>query len=221
MKVARGFCDLNIAAGTDLKATVLKALTMGYQTVAINTEITDNTTPDTKRKKKRGDFPNVPPPPKLILTEADLRKHNITRDPIILTRITLTYSDPGSPFLSKYRDVIKQYDVIAFTPTTEVALKQTVSQNLVEVDIISLSAVEGETRFSRKLLHSAIEKNIYYEVCYGPCIVGSGSRQQTISLAHSLHRKIRSANIIVSSRARTPDQLRPPYDVMNLDDSSG
>ncbi|KAK4287772.1 hypothetical protein Pmani_039169 [Petrolisthes manimaculis] len=222
MKLGQGYCDLNIAVNTSdittLKTTVLKALSMGYQTVAINTEITDNTTPDTKKKKKKGDYPCVPPPPKLTLTSADLRKHNVTRDPVILTRITVTYSDPGSPFLSKYRDLIKLYDLIAFTPTTEAALKQTVSQTLVEVDLISLSiGREGDTaRFSRKLLHSAIEKDIYYEVCYGPCIFGSGARQQTITLAHSLHRKIRSANVIVSSRARTPDHLRPPYDVMNL-----
>lgn len=73
-----------------------------------------------------GDFPSVPSPPKLTLTEADLHKHKITREPVILTRITVTYSDPGSPFLSKYRDIIKEYDIIAFTPTSEAALKQVI-----------------------------------------------------------------------------------------------
>ncbi|KAK8722945.1 hypothetical protein OTU49_011964 [Cherax quadricarinatus] len=123
MKLARGFCDLNISAmDTDLKKTVLKALSIGYQTIAINREVTDNSTPDKKRKK--GNFPMVPPPPKFKLSEEDLREHSITREPVILTRITVTYSDPGSAFLSKFREVIKQYDIIAFTPTTEGALKQ-------------------------------------------------------------------------------------------------
>ncbi|KAK8722944.1 hypothetical protein OTU49_011964 [Cherax quadricarinatus] len=215
MKLARGFCDLNISAmDTDLKKTVLKALSIGYQTIAINREVTDNSTPDKKRKK--GNFPMVPPPPKFKLSEEDLREHSITREPVILTRITVTYSDPGSAFLSKFREVIKQYDIIAFTPTTEGALKQTVSQTLVDVDIISLNIDEGGTRFARKLLCLAVERDIYFELSYGPCIRSSCSRQQTITLSHILHQCSRSANIIVTSRARTPRDLRHPYDVMNL-----
>lgn len=54
------------------------------------------------------------------------------------------------------------------------------------------------------------------QICYSPCLLNSSSRQQTITLAHTLHRKIRSANVIVSSCARLHQQLRPPYDVMNL-----
>lgn len=70
------------------------------------------------------DFPSVPPPPKVNLTKEDLDRHGITREPVILTRITITYADPGSAFLSKFRDNIKQYDIVAFTPTTDSALKQ-------------------------------------------------------------------------------------------------
>lgn len=51
---------------------------------------------------------------------------------------------------------------------------------------------------------------------YGPCIADSGSRQRTITLSHILHQCSRSANIIVSSRARVPSHLRHPYDIMNL-----
>ncbi|XP_071533190.1 ribonuclease P protein subunit p30 [Panulirus ornatus] len=216
MKLARGFCDLNISAtDTDLKRTVLKALSFGYQTVAINREVTDNTSTE-KKKRKKGDFPFVPSPPKLTLSEEDLRQHKITRKPVILTRITITYSDPGSAFLSKFRDVIKQYDIIAFTPTTEGALKQTVSQTNVDVDIISLDPEERGTRFARKLLRLAVERDIYFELRYGPCITNSSSRQHTITLSHILHQSSRSANMILTSQARFPSQIRPPYDVMNL-----
>lgn len=54
MKLARGFCDLNIPV-TDikvLKETVLRALSIGYQTVAINTKVTDATSGEKKKKKK-------------------------------------------------------------------------------------------------------------------------------------------------------------------------
>ncbi|KAG0724461.1 Ribonuclease P protein subunit p30 [Chionoecetes opilio] len=217
MQAARGFCDLNISAtDTDLKITVLKALSLGYQTIAINRAVTDSLSQQQGKKRKKGDFPSVPPPPKLVLTPDDLHRHGITREPVILSRITVTYSDPGSAFLSKFRDVIKQYDIIAFTPTTDSALKQTVSQTVLDVDIISLGPEERGTRFARKLLRLAVERNIYFELSYGPCITDSSSRQQTITLSHILHQCSRSANIIITSQARVPAHLRHPYDVINL-----
>lgn len=58
MKLARGFCDLNIPmTGLNvLKETVLKALSIGYQTVAINTTVADTTSEEKKTKKKKGDY---------------------------------------------------------------------------------------------------------------------------------------------------------------------
>uniref|UniRef100_A0A0P4WCW9 Uncharacterized protein n=1 Tax=Scylla olivacea TaxID=85551 RepID=A0A0P4WCW9_SCYOL len=218
MKLARGFCDLNISAtDTDLKKTLLKALSLGYQTLAVNREVTDTFAPHQKgKKRKKDDFPAVPPPPKVSLTKEELDRHGISREPVILTRITITYADPGSAFLSKFRNNIKQYDIVAFTPTTDSALKQTVSQTLVDVDIIALGPEERGTRFARKLLRLAVERNIYFELSYGPCITNSTRRQQTITLAHILHHSFRSANIIITSQARVPSHLRQPYDVMNL-----
>ncbi|MPC81342.1 hypothetical protein E2C01_075952 [Portunus trituberculatus] len=54
MKLARGFCDLNISAtDTDLKKTLLKALSLGYQTLAINREVTDTLEQHQKGKKRK------------------------------------------------------------------------------------------------------------------------------------------------------------------------
>ncbi|XP_063879983.1 uncharacterized protein LOC135111027 isoform X2 [Scylla paramamosain] len=194
MKLARGFCDLNISAtDTDLKKTLLKALSLGYQTLAVNREVTDTFAPHQKgKKRKKDDFPVVLPPPKVSLTKEELDRHGISREPVILTRITITYADPGSAFLSKFRNNIKQYDIVAFTPTTDSALKQTVSQTLVDVDIIALGPEERGTRFARKLLRLAVERNIYFELSYGPCITNSTRRQQTITLAHILHHSFRA-----------------------------
>lgn len=61
MKLARGFCDLNISAtDTDLRQTVLKALSVGYQTLALNRHVTDTSTATAGggggggKKKKKG-----------------------------------------------------------------------------------------------------------------------------------------------------------------------
>lgn len=42
--------------------------------------------------------------------------------------------------------------------------EQTVSQSSLEVDIIALSLQERGTRYARKLLRMAKERNIYFEV---------------------------------------------------------
>lgn len=37
-----------------------------------------------------------------------------------------------------------------------------------------------------------VEKNIHFEVCYGPMLMNSTVRQETITLAHLLHIKGKS-----------------------------
>ena len=55
--VGKNFCDLNIVAtDSHLRETVLQALKLGYQTIAINTEVTDSWSSESKKKKrKKGD----------------------------------------------------------------------------------------------------------------------------------------------------------------------
>lgn len=146
----------------------------------------------------------MPPPPKLVLTPDELRRHGITRTPVILTRLTVTHANPDSPFLAKHKEVIRQYDLLALTPMSDKALKQVrgwagtlkqvfpcivpccpyplkagwlfsgwlthpppfqmVTQSAVEVDIIALSLEDRGTRFARKLLRMAKDRNMYFEV---------------------------------------------------------
>lgn len=50
-----GYCDLNISAdSSNLKGLVLRALSLGYDTVAINTTINDATYQETKTKGRKG-----------------------------------------------------------------------------------------------------------------------------------------------------------------------
>lgn len=226
MTRAKGYCDLNISAtDPDLKATVLKALSLGYQTIAVNRYVTDTLAGSvekeggSKKRKKGHESGNeslVPPPVKLNISAMDLQRHKITREPIILSRITITHSDPASPFLSKYAGAIRQYDLIAITPENDVTLKQIVWSKVVDVDIISLVPETSSFQLSRSLLRSAIERDIYFEICYGPCLTDIHARKQTIALSHFLHRTSRSGNIIITSQAKNPKQLRYPYDIINV-----
>ncbi|XP_066939601.1 ribonuclease P protein subunit p30 [Macrobrachium rosenbergii] len=224
MKMLRtkGFCDLNIPATEAVKDTVLRALSLGYQTVAINQYVTDKTqlkegTSKKRKKGKDGDNESLVPPPKIVeLSDLDLKRYKITRKPVILSRITITHSDPSSPFLSKYANAIRQYDLIAIIPENDAVLKQIIFNKVVDVDIISLSPDGSSFRVSRSLLKSAVERDIYLELCYSPCITDVVRRKRTIALSHFLHRASRSSNIIITSQAVRPTQLRYPYDVMNV-----
>ena len=51
-------------------------------------------------------------------------KHGIKCTPTILNRLTITYSEPSTPFMHKAKSSFNKYDILAFTPTTESALKQ-------------------------------------------------------------------------------------------------
>ncbi|XP_076056226.1 ribonuclease P protein subunit Rpp30 [Oratosquilla oratoria] len=217
---AKGFCDLNISANdNDLKPVVLKALSLGYQTIAINREISEpESSSNEKKKKKKGDSGlQVPSPPTLKLTEDELKKHKIKRPPVILTRLTVAYADKGSAFLHKLRDsgALTKYDIIAFRPRSEGAFRQVCQANM-DVDIISFDIGDRDFRISRKMLNLAIERDLYFEICYAPCIARSSSRQDTIVLAHDIYQSARGRNIFISSGTKVTTHLRQPYDVANL-----
>uniref|UniRef100_A0A8C8VM51 Ribonuclease P/MRP subunit p30 n=1 Tax=Pelusios castaneus TaxID=367368 RepID=A0A8C8VM51_9SAUR len=104
----------------------------------------------------------------------------------IVTRLTLVVSDPS------------HCNVLRSTST-----------NIRLYDII---AVFPKTE---KLFH-AIDRGIYFEVLYTPAIRDSTMRRYTISNALSLMQICKGKNIILSSAAERPLELRGPYDVTNL-----
>lgn len=54
------------------------------------------------------------------------------------------------------------------------------------------------------------------EICYGPAILDSTKRKNTISTAHLYHAFGKSKNIIISSGAEDYYHIRGPYDIINL-----
>jgi ribonuclease P/MRP protein subunit RPP1 len=72
-------------------------------------------------------------------------------------------------------------------------------------------------RISRKLVSKAIERGLHFELQYSPCVLESGSRRNTIAMAHTLYAVSRGTmTIIVTSAASHPEHLRSPYDIANL-----
>ena len=62
----------------------------------------------------------------------------------------------------------------------------------------------------------AIDRGVGFELLYSPAIKDSTMRRYTISNALNLMQVCKGKNVIISSAAERPLEIRGPYDVANL-----
>uniref|UniRef100_A0A8V0ZEH2 Ribonuclease P protein subunit p30 n=1 Tax=Gallus gallus TaxID=9031 RepID=A0A8V0ZEH2_CHICK len=185
-----GFADLNVPQGADRKAvqSLLEAAAhLGYSAVALNHII------DFKEKKQG--------------TSKRLK---------VLTRLTLVVSDPSHCNLLRSTSTnIRLYDIIAVFPKTEKLFH--IACTTLDVDLVCINVTEKlPFYFRRPPVNMAIDRGIYFELLYTPAIKDSTMRRYTISNAISLMQICKGKNIVISSAAERPLELRGPYDVANL-----
>ena len=219
--------DLNIpvqcAATTTPTALVKRALGLGYRTVALNTHVSQSQFLTKKQAKQKTDdgrsLPDFPSPPSVKLSPADypdLAAKGLS--PTILTRLTISIT--SNDFLLHYNKsaIAKQYDILAIHIPTAACLLSLLKSGF-RWDIVTFSSDGDPTagvKWSRKLYYECVEKNIYFELPYSPMIRDSTERRHVISQGHVYHSVGKSRNILVTSGARTPMELRAPGDVANL-----
>ncbi|XP_030424941.1 ribonuclease P protein subunit p30 isoform X2 [Gopherus evgoodei] len=207
--MAAVFADLNVPGAPERKSlqSLLEAAAhLGYSTVAINHVI------DFKEKKQEIVKPISPSElfPSLPIVQGKSK-------PIkIVTRLTLVVSDPSHcNVLRSTSTNIRLYDIIAVFPETE-KLFHVACTNL-DVDLICVNVTEKlPFYFRRSSVNMAIDRGVYFELLYTPAIKDSTMRRYTISNALSLMQICKRKNIIISSAAERPLELRGPYDVANL-----
>ena len=107
------------------------------------------------------------------------------------------------------------YDIVAVRPLDEKSFQLSCKE--ANIDIISLD-LTSRLPFQLKFptVNAAIQRGLYFEVCYGSCLRDSSQRRNVISNALNLLRVTRGKNIIVSSGAEHLSELRNAHDVMNL-----
>ncbi|ESP00435.1 hypothetical protein LOTGIDRAFT_87019, partial [Lottia gigantea] len=85
------------------------------------------------------------------------------------------------------------------------------------IDIISLNLSEKLPFYIRKQsINLALERGIHFEIVYSPAIRDQTLRRHIISNACDLVRVCKGKNIIITSGANKPIELRGPYDIANL-----
>ncbi|KAG0028098.1 hypothetical protein BGZ81_005007 [Podila clonocystis] len=202
------FYDLNLPVSTssgsaqaaqeqlETRKRVELLVHLGYQAVAYNYELT-------------GKIPanHVNPVSKLNLPGVNLKQ---------FSRLTLVVDDVSQNYgLNANNPSVLSYDILAVQPTNEKLFQA--ACGTFEVDIISL---DMSARLPFYLKHStvglAVERGIYFELCYSAAIRDATARRNLISNAQSLIRVTRGKNIILSSQAMKAMELRGPYDIVNF-----
>ncbi|XP_046437836.1 ribonuclease P protein subunit p30-like [Daphnia pulex] len=110
----------------------------------------------------------------------------------------------------------KKSDLIAVCPTTTAAFLHAAAN--MDIDIITYHPTETKEllRFTRKHYRQATDRGIFFEIPYSHMLRDSSNRKKIIQISHLYHTVGKSRNVIISSGALTPLELRNPYDVANL-----
>ncbi|XP_040033236.2 ribonuclease P protein subunit p30 isoform X2 [Gasterosteus aculeatus] len=201
------FMDLNLNYTTDksrMRSLVETAAHLGFSTVAINHVFE----PTAKKKQE------IPSPTLIKELIDELPAVQGRSRPIrVLNRLTVVMSDSSHfrPNAAEYRG----FDLLAVQPTTEKLFHAACM--LYEVDIICVSVTEKlPFFFKRAPVNGAVGRGVVFEVSYSAAIRDSTRRRYTIANAVSLMESCRGKNVILSSAAEKPLEIRGPYDITNL-----
>ena len=194
------FHDLNVPYTTnheDLSHTLAFHAELGYSVVAVSLPVAEK----------------LPPSPQEIpVSSLTIPKTMKT----VLTRLTLTISDTTQNH--RLTQFSPAYNILALRPTTEKTLQLCCIS--LECDLISLDLSQRLTyNIKFKMVSSALQRGIRFEICYSPAIQASGNsdaRRNLISGATQLTRATRGRGIILSSEAKSALGVRGPHDVINL-----
>ncbi|XP_034518828.1 ribonuclease P protein subunit p30 isoform X2 [Ailuropoda melanoleuca] len=86
-----------------------------------------------------------------------------------------------------------------------------------DVDLVCITVTEKlPFYFKRPPINVAIDRGVCFELVYSPAIKDSTMRRYTISNALNLMQVCKGKNVILSSAAERPLEIRGPYDVANL-----
>ncbi|XP_053306074.1 ribonuclease P protein subunit p30 [Spea bombifrons] len=202
------FVDLNIV-NTDIKKLqniIEMAAHLGYSTVAIN-HVADFEKKKMEIAKPISTTELFPSPPIVQGKSKPIR---------ILTRLTVIASDPSHcNALRSTSPTARLYDIVAVYPKTEKLFHAACTS--IDVDLVCINITEKHPFYFRKPpINAAIERGIFFELIYTPAIKDSTIRRYTISNALNLMQFCKGKNIIISSGAEKPMEMRGPYDVATL-----
>lgn len=194
--------DFNlIVEENNIKELIQRSYDLGYECVALNTVIDSS--------NLSGKNINVPEPIYIEFEGKFGRKFSI------FNRLTAVIEDAIHAHHLLRCPTTKKYDILALQPVGEKVLQHVVST--VDADIVCLNLSE-DLGYTLKRAHVGLahQKSMCFEISYSPCLRSQTSRRSIISNAQHLVNVSKGKNIIISSSANKPLELRSPNDVANL-----
>jgi ribonuclease P/MRP protein subunit RPP1 len=117
--------------------------------------------------------------------------------------------------LKQSAQAVQNYGIVAVQPATE-KLFQAACGTL-EVDVICFDMTRRvEYKFRIPQVSQAIQRGIFFEINIGQALRDFTARQHLFNHSAQIITTARGKNIIMSSGARKPFEMRGPYDIMNL-----
>ncbi|GLH15914.1 Ribonuclease P protein subunit p30 [Gryllus bimaculatus] len=183
---------------------------MGYQTVAINQSMKELVI-SSKKKKKGVEHSNIVPEPVHLEDLQKMFEGKLT----IVNRLTFEFSDQLQAHQIIQNPVTKKYHLLAAIPKTQAAYNFTCSH--LNVDIVTFDpGNKYPIKHQRKMYNFAARRGLYFELLYSPAASDGATRQHVITRGHMYYYFGKSKNVLISSNASVPLQLKGPYDVINI-----
>jgi ribonuclease P/MRP protein subunit RPP1 len=111
--------------------------------------------------------------------------------------------------------ILHTYDIVAVQPQSEQIFN--LACTTFEVDIISLDLSHRlPFKFKPAPIKAALDRDVFFEICYSPSLRESGARRQFIANCQALLRETRGGGVILSSGCRSSFEMRGPNDVINV-----
>ncbi|VDN92837.1 unnamed protein product [Brugia pahangi] len=226
------FAEMNIRHTGNMDETmamVRRAVRMGYDCIAINTDIgqmvqecaNPGDEPPQKKKKKGGKERNVIPDPVSInCSELDTSMLEANGKRLrIFSRLTATVSNSTEVHLLMHHPQLKKYDLIAVRPSDDQIL-QTLSKKGDFVDIITYeqaSTSVGWLNKSKVIIQLCINDGIAFEITYADALKDSSQRREVLVNGRQLLMSTKDGDgVIIASGAERMIDIRAPYDAANI-----
>lgn len=221
--------DLNIhwtpqTPASDLERTLKFSASLGYNVVAINHTFSapipsQINNPIPQLGPIHSSFPqqNHRPEDQSSSTPAPTGGNvPASKLPTTLRRATVVITDPATNY--RLPSVAAAYDMVACRPTTDKAFAAACT-TMSEISMISLDLTQFfPFHFKPKPCMAAVNRGVYFEVCYGQLVGTSDQRARSVWIANAIEllRATRGRGIVLSSEGKGPGSLRAPADVVNL-----
>ncbi|KAM3312349.1 hypothetical protein ACQJBY_032350 [Aegilops geniculata] len=216
------FFDLSLLPSPNSNSRLLaaaRALELGYAAVALD-HPHRGLLADADRCHT-APFPalsSLPLPPSASLHRS--RNGSPTSEPFRqYTRITLSLDSAAaaaSALAPSAARLLRTYDIVAARPLTQAALDH-LCQSATEIDAISIDfSHKLPFRLKLPMIKLALQRGIHFEIAYSPLIDDVNSRRQVLAEAKLLVDWTKGKNLIISSAAHNANEIRGPYDVINL-----